>query len=311
MSFAMAQGTVTSHRLIIRDSLQLGNRWIRGVNNDGRLLQANGNTVSTDAVLKQYVDKVSGRNIPGIHVLCRFENASPGYRDSIKFEIVSSEGIVTPAKIYQQSADKIFAEGKPPFKIRGQYINNKPGTVLGYRINSIYEQNFDVIYNQFSRQAYLHDTLQLLTESILGNMNMFFKVADSLSSMNDADTLVGLHITLKNITEESILEILGNRVPAQTTCSYFMRFPMSKIGYTNFGPFDRWNMTKMKNGGITGMESRIGTLLRTYKNGEPHPYPYGSGRRVWPPDLSVDPSWKDLYIELDYMPEEEESKPAE
>jgi hypothetical protein len=302
-----AQNTVTADRILIRDSVQLGSHWIKGVNNDGLLRYTTGHTISTDAALKQYIDNRSGRQAgPGIYVLCRYENyIFPPYQDSIKMDIVSADGIVTSTTIQQLSADRVFAAGKTPFTIRGEYINKKAGTVLGYSVINASGREFDLIYYQTDRKAYLYDTLRLLTEGILSDMNVNFVIDDSTTSMNGRDTLVGMHITFKNITDDYAFEMIGNVVPPHSTLSYFNRFPMYKVGGRNFGGFDVRGLYVMKSGGIVGMNGYRGVFVKTFVNGEPYPYPYGYLARSWPPRLYVDLGWKELEMELSYMPEEE------
>ncbi len=303
------QSNISTNRIIIKDSLSLDGKWIKRINNDSTLRNAGEQSVSTDAAMKKYVDKVAAgggmsqeelieASLNPHYLEIHLDNAykmAVDSSDRIALHFESSDGIRTSYEISEDSAWALFyVYGKPPFSLRTEIKNRTVDSILNIGVNAN-----NKLQGYFSYDTYCMpgDTMQLNLFDLRGAVS-FSQYAFKRPSSQEFFLING---SLKNHSSRHVLDFNSGYpngrfiYPGKVETDQYY-FP---INYYSFH-FHALNLVTTKYGDRILYGSCDSNLrLKVYKNGV----------LVWNeiipafsndiPEIPLDSSWKEFEIILE------------
>ncbi|WP_160711310.1 hypothetical protein [Chitinophaga solisilvae] len=300
--YAPAQNVITAGRITVRDSLFLGNRWIKAVNNENDMRYASPQTISTDGALKNYLrTEISNAadkpdRISLLHTFRRY-TANPYLQGTIHLTVTSEDSIVTPITLRMQEANLFKPKGRPPFSVAGSYVNNTPGTVVDILIKDDLGQLSQLQPANFTQRfARYKDTIQLDTYLLYGGFRIEASMRDE-PPVPASDTLVTLSIDIINATEHDLVQTVDNILPPRYGVVYKKQMVLHRSEPLPFA-MSRVPVAVLPDGRFVYMGNNDRIMYQVFKNGEEFKFQSGSDWLY----IDLDPTWKELKIIAVYEP---------
>ncbi|MFB6454423.1 hypothetical protein ACE38W_04060 [Chitinophaga sp. Hz27] len=247
VSNAYCQNTTVVNRLMVKDSLAIGNYWIANIARESELTTAGTNTLANDAALKEYLAnslKVPAMiGIPHADSLLTLDPVTREYKmtainnsvelddiidmlfihphafalrydkfdynatDTILVEITSADGRITPLSLTDNSGIK-FVFGKPPFSLKMNYRNPFPNDLVNVVLVKDPNNGYDPF--EINRYTMPSDTEHIAAEGLTGIYQLNF------GSPAWYDNLSRKELIFKNETRNYILSAFWESALPQT-----------------------------------------------------------------------------------------------
>ncbi|RBL88902.1 hypothetical protein DF182_20345 [Chitinophaga flava] len=232
-----AQQTIVTGGLQVKDSLSLKGQWINTIRDNPASPAGNDRTVSTAAVVKQYIDQHStippvttssrmdsvltldantrqpilvpvaqggaaNTRTPFLQIAFRsFYGITQSTEDSIRMEITSSDSIRTIFYFTPTENDMDFAFGKPPFTAYITWVNKDPDKICLLKAQPYWKNGCSTGF-LFDKNANYNDTIILRMNNLAGMLNLSATVN---SQVNNPGKKV--NVTVRNLTSENLVTI--------------------------------------------------------------------------------------------------------
>ncbi|MFB6454429.1 hypothetical protein ACE38W_04090 [Chitinophaga sp. Hz27] len=304
-----AQSNISANRIVIKDSLSLDGKWIRRINNDSTLKTVGDHSISTDAAMKKYIDKVAGGNAsyeeqakallnPNyLEVWFRYAS-SPVNDSSVKFtlNIESSDGVKTSYGITGVSPFEIFyAYGKPPFSLSTEIRNNTTDTLLSLTLDGT---NKFLKYYYHESNSIPGEKMQILSTGLKGIVTLILNA----TKITSGETYLKLKETVKNYSAHHVLKYINyqNGTVLAMPGTVEKRDCFWKMGGTAGGYAEVTHLFISSMGDyVIGPSTSSPLRLRFYKNGALFKEEMLSANSSLQKGILIDDSWTDCEIVLE------------
>ncbi len=306
----VAQTTVTVNRVIVKDSLSLDGKWIKRINNDSTLITAGEQSVSTDAAIKRYVDKVAAGGgmsyeerakallNPNYLEVWFIYYSRPATDTSTKFtiNIESSDGVKTSYGISGISPFDIFyGYGKPPFTVSTAIKNTTVDSMLTLGVDGT---NKFLKYYYSENNSIPGETIKLQATGLKGIVSMILNT----NKISEGKTNLKVHEKITNHSAHHVLKcsryvggniwVLPGKIEEH---DYFWDKDLS------FGMSAEANHVSINNMGdyVIGQGTSSSLRLKIYKNGQFFKEEIFPALSAIQKGFSMDTSWTDCELILE------------
>ncbi|RAJ75546.1 hypothetical protein CLV59_109160 [Chitinophaga dinghuensis] len=214
--WGVAQTTVTANRVVIKDSLSLNGKWINRFNTDSAPETNSVQTISSDAVLKKYIDRVAGGGISTTELSKMMKNpdvlevkvslwtkarVAPSLNFTLNF--LSSDGIKSTCNVYgKYSIDYFTVYGKPPFSLYAAIPNATSDSTLSVSVASQERPTSTGAFQNYANYVLFKpgDTAIITADQLRGNVLIYVK-AGVRTSLDNSLIYINEKITNRSSTQ--------------------------------------------------------------------------------------------------------------